>query len=105
VANQFRSQGNEKSLGQLVSEISETARLVRAEITGRAQKIAIGLALAGVEELKTGDCMWAASVDCGCAKAAGFSRRAAICQVGRSPSQDQRHRCCRCRYQWQAAPR
>jgi len=51
--------GDERTLGQLVSEISETgARLVRAEIelfkaelTGRAQKIGIGaglLAAAGV---------------------------------------------------------
>ena len=51
--------GDERSLGKLVSEISETgARLVRAEIdllkaelTGRAQKIGIGaglLAAAGV---------------------------------------------------------
>lgn len=48
--------GDEKSLGQLVSEISEqAARLVRAEIdlakaelTGRAQQLGIGAALVAV---------------------------------------------------------
>ena len=53
MTNQSGSPGDDKSLGQLVSEISETgARLVRAEIdlfkaeiTGRAQKIGIGAGL------------------------------------------------------------
>jgi len=51
--------GDEKSLGQLVSEISEQgARLVRAEIdlakaelTGRAQKLGLGAALVAVAGL------------------------------------------------------
>ncbi len=53
MTSQSGSPGDEKTLGQLVSDISETgARLVRAEIelfkaeiTGRAQKIGIGAGL------------------------------------------------------------
>jgi apolipoprotein N-acyltransferase len=53
MTSQSGSPGDEKTLGQLVSEISETgARLVRAEIdlfkaeiAGRAQKIGIGAGL------------------------------------------------------------